>query len=278
MTDCEVSHRLRRRIADRGNDRALFSSQGCKFQETNLEVFNGDENHGKEEHPGGCSGIYTSPPCFDDYGDEEVSEEDYMWVTKALDGYGFQKAVASCYGVIMDSSVNALQQMPLSSCEEAFAQKSMVGVSIGFDGYHTNETMGFNGKSSNRGSLEITKISTDTSKAYLEDAVVGCSTKLSTILIFFPMESQTQSLVHRHESLVTPTYQEIENQINIPSFTNLILHGNSYFTTNAHDFKEEKKVELEGLFIDPKFSVSRPDVPFDPGGFGSTAKLEDEFF
>ncbi|KAD3066733.1 hypothetical protein E3N88_34613 [Mikania micrantha] len=90
MADCGVSHHLSRRTADRGNDRVLFSSQGCKFQETNLEVFNGDENHGKEEHPEGCSGIYTSPPCFDDYGDEEVNNSDYLWVSKVLNGFAIQ--------------------------------------------------------------------------------------------------------------------------------------------------------------------------------------------
>ncbi|KAD6454415.1 hypothetical protein E3N88_09121 [Mikania micrantha] len=84
MVVCEVSHHLRHRTADRGNDRLLFCSQSCKFQETNLEVFIRDEYQGKEESPGGCSGIYPSPPCFDDYGDEEVNTNDYLWVSKVL--------------------------------------------------------------------------------------------------------------------------------------------------------------------------------------------------
>ncbi|KAD5960520.1 hypothetical protein E3N88_11992 [Mikania micrantha] len=91
LADCGVSHHLSCRTADRGNDRVLFSSQGCKFQETNLEVFNEDENHGKEEHPEGCSGIYTSPPCFDDYGDEEVNNSGYLWVSKVLNGFAIQE-------------------------------------------------------------------------------------------------------------------------------------------------------------------------------------------
>ncbi|KAD6120005.1 hypothetical protein E3N88_11276 [Mikania micrantha] len=84
MAVCGVNHHLYRRTAERGNDRVLFSSQGCKFQETNPEAFIGDENHGKEEYLEGCSGIYPSPPCFDDYGDEELSKNDYLWVTKVL--------------------------------------------------------------------------------------------------------------------------------------------------------------------------------------------------
>ncbi|PWA43629.1 mitogen-activated protein (MAP) kinase kinase kinase Ste11, Cryptococcus [Artemisia annua] len=101
-----------RRIADRGSDKTVFDSQdrmiqetdpkdviwdeivgkeeypeegdGYKFQETDSESFIRDENYGKEEYPGSCSTLYLSHPCFDCYGDKEVSNEDYWWVTRAL--------------------------------------------------------------------------------------------------------------------------------------------------------------------------------------------------
>ncbi|KAF5778336.1 putative protein kinase RLK-Pelle-DLSV family [Helianthus annuus] len=91
------------RIADRGSDEIVFDSQdrkiqetdpkdviwdeivgkeehpedcdGYKFLETDSEAFIRDENCGKEEYPGNCSVIYPSPPCFDEYGDEEW----YSW-------------------------------------------------------------------------------------------------------------------------------------------------------------------------------------------------------
>ena len=101
-----------RRIADRGSDKTVFDSQdrtiqetdpkdviwdeidgkeeypeegdGYKFQETDSESFIRDENYGKEEYPGSCSTLYSSHPCFDCYGDKEGSNEDYWWVTRAL--------------------------------------------------------------------------------------------------------------------------------------------------------------------------------------------------
>ncbi|KAD4584746.1 hypothetical protein E3N88_22347 [Mikania micrantha] len=65
MVVCGVSHRLRRRTTDRGNNR--------------------------EEYPEGCSGIYPSSPCFDEYGDEEVKKNDYLWVLKALNVVAIQE-------------------------------------------------------------------------------------------------------------------------------------------------------------------------------------------
>ncbi|KAJ0478118.1 hypothetical protein HanRHA438_Chr13g0616121 [Helianthus annuus] len=94
-----------RRIADRGSDEIVVDSQdrkiqetdskdviwdeivgkeehpedcdGYKFQETDSKAFIRDENCGKEEYSENCSVIYLSPPCFDEYEDEEW----YFWVT-----------------------------------------------------------------------------------------------------------------------------------------------------------------------------------------------------
>ncbi|GJX15991.1 hypothetical protein Tco_0216823 [Tanacetum coccineum] len=62
----------------------IEEGDGYKFQETDSESFIRDENYETEEYPGSCSTLYSSHPCFDCYGDEEVSNEDYWWVTRAL--------------------------------------------------------------------------------------------------------------------------------------------------------------------------------------------------
>jgi hypothetical protein len=54
-----------------GKEEHPEDGDGYKFLETDSEAFIRDENCGKEEYPRNCSVIYSSPPCFDEYGDEE---------------------------------------------------------------------------------------------------------------------------------------------------------------------------------------------------------------
>ncbi|MFS7901188.1 hypothetical protein Hanom_Chr00s176842g01830811 [Helianthus anomalus] len=81
VRDLELQHeimRLKKRIWD------LEASP--VWEETEPEELVGDELTGDEEHPTHHGFIYHSPPCFDKYEDEEVSQEDYLWVTQALNG------------------------------------------------------------------------------------------------------------------------------------------------------------------------------------------------
>ncbi|KAD3067037.1 hypothetical protein E3N88_34917 [Mikania micrantha] len=48
-------------------------------------------NHKKDLAASTGRAIYTSPPCFDDYGDEEVNDNDYLWVSKVLNGFSIQE-------------------------------------------------------------------------------------------------------------------------------------------------------------------------------------------
>ncbi|KAJ0624667.1 hypothetical protein HanIR_Chr01g0045501 [Helianthus annuus] len=81
VRDLELRHeiqQLKQRIRD------LEDSSSWKETEPEKPVW--DELTGDEEHPIRGDFIYHSPPCFDNYEDEEVSREDYLWVTNALNG------------------------------------------------------------------------------------------------------------------------------------------------------------------------------------------------
>ncbi|KAF5756015.1 hypothetical protein HanXRQr2_Chr17g0809641 [Helianthus annuus] len=78
MKSCSIHKIARsRKLTQRMSSgmRSLGKRSGYKFLETDSEAFIRDENCGKEEYPGNCSVIYPSPPCFDEYGDEEW----YSW-------------------------------------------------------------------------------------------------------------------------------------------------------------------------------------------------------
>ncbi|KAD3642365.1 hypothetical protein E3N88_31589 [Mikania micrantha] len=66
------------------------------WKETEPEETVGDESTGDEEHPILEGFIYPSPPCFDIYQDEVLDTEEYLKVTKAVNGTDLERNELFC--------------------------------------------------------------------------------------------------------------------------------------------------------------------------------------
>ncbi|KAD3068274.1 hypothetical protein E3N88_36154 [Mikania micrantha] len=290
MADCGVNHRLRRRTADRGNDRVLFNSQGCKFQETNLEVFNEDENHGKEEHPGGCSGIYTSPPCFDDYGDEEVNNNDYLWVSKVLNGFSIQEG-----GPLkeIDFLLEALQvSTSISLVSTSILACLVSSVSADSQANMSHGNLNMNGGASVVTSalfidpkLSVFQIDGDMIK---QPAIAGLNSGINiqievNFLVAMDKDTLFQKEICLQANYSSSLYGKIKDYHMGTHQNPLTLLNDKPCHIGDYEATEKDRLNLNKVIGIPFngyeiFENARPDVPFDPGGFGSTTKLEDEFY
>ncbi|KAD4385547.1 hypothetical protein E3N88_25715 [Mikania micrantha] len=266
----------------------------CKLQETNLEAFIGDKNHGKEEYPGVCSDIYMPPPCFDDYGDEEGSKNDYLWVSKVLngaalreggklDGIGFLSG-SRCGSIersigLNEKSLNRRMTRYANSSDSKFDEFLKTY-------YNHRNPMGSSGgvpvALEDRDVLPVNQqiLETQTTKPIIEN-------NLNVNLLNF--DDLLSFNFRKDVIIVTDSIYKsipiIEDNIYFPKFVASQGVGGPFRAlellskVSSNTCNEELCVRLR-ILEDIQINVRNKGgkvFPFDPGGFDLKSKLEDEF-